>query len=140
MSDYGLIDRIPIYAALVFGIQKMLPMMQSIYGAITKMRANMYQALIALQLILKNKKKRLKINKNKINFKREIKFKNINFKYKNKKELILKDLNFEMEKGDRILISGPSGSGKTTFLNIRYAKIRKAKIIITIKVTSMLKS
>mgnify|MGYP000270979742 CR=1 FL=1 len=79
MSDYGLIDRIPIYAALVFGIQKMLPMMQSIYGAITKMRANMYQALIALQLILKNKKKRLKINKNKINFKREIKFKNIKF-------------------------------------------------------------
>jgi ATP-binding cassette subfamily B protein len=132
MSDYGLIDRIPIYAALVFGIQKMLPMMQSIYGAITKMRANMYQALIALQLILKNKKKRLKINKNKINFKREIKFKNINFKYKNKKELILKDLNFEMEKGDRILISGPSGSGKTTFLNILLGLMKPLKGIVLI--------
>ena len=132
MNDNGLIERIPIYAALVFGIQKMLPMMQSIYGAITKMRANMYQALIALQLILKNKNRRSKINKNKINFKSNIKFKNINFKYKNNKKLILKDLNFEMEKGDRILISGSSGSGKTTLLNILLGLIKPLKGIVLI--------
>ena len=127
LNDHGLIEHIPTYAALVFGIQKMLPMMQSIYGAITKMRANMYQALIALRLILKNKKNRSKVYKNKISFKNSIRFKGVNFKYKNNKDLILKDLNFVMEKGDRILISGPSGSGKTTFLNILLGLIKPLK-------------
>ncbi len=31
---------------------------------------------------------------------------------------VLKDLNFEVEKGDRVAIVGPSGSGKTTMLNL----------------------
>lgn len=31
---------------------------------------------------------------------------------------VLKDLNFEVEKGARIAIAGPSGSGKTTLLNL----------------------
>lgn len=31
---------------------------------------------------------------------------------------VLKDLNFEVEKGNRIAIVGPSGSGKTTMLNL----------------------
>ena len=55
LYEYNLIEQIPIYAALVFGTQKMLPMMQNIYGAIAKMRANSFQALIALELISKNK-------------------------------------------------------------------------------------
>jgi len=31
---------------------------------------------------------------------------------------VLEELNFEVEKGDRIAIAGPSGSGKTTLLNL----------------------
>ena len=125
LNNYQLINHLPIYAALIFGIQKILPMMQNIYGGITKARANKFQAIAALNVILKNNKKEKKKKKKIIlNFNKSIKLKNINFLYKNNKNLTLKNLNFEMEKGDRILISGPSGSGKTTFLNILLGLIK----------------
>ena len=124
LYGYNLIDQIPTYAALVFGTQKMIPMMQNIYGAISKMRANSFQALTALNLISKNKKKKQIKKKYQIKLNDNIKLKNISFKYASDKNLILKNLNFEMEKGDRILISGPSGSGKTTFLNILLGLIK----------------
>lgn len=36
------------------------------------------------------------------------------FKYRNSKDWILRDINFELEKGEALLILGPNGSGKTT--------------------------
>ena len=51
---------------------------------------------------------------------RIIKIKNLNKNFfQNKNQIdILKNLNFEVKKGDVISILGPSGSGKSTFLNI----------------------
>ncbi|WP_289130375.1 ABC transporter ATP-binding protein [uncultured Clostridium sp.] len=46
-----------------------------------------------------------------------IEFKNINFSYNSKKK-ILKDINIEVNKGDKIAIIGRTGSGKTTLANI----------------------
>jgi len=56
--------------------------------------------------------------KNKITFKNEINIKNLDFKYPNSKEQILKNLNTKIKKGEFIGIHGKSGSGKTTFVNI----------------------
>ena len=51
---------------------------------------------------------------NKIN---NIEFKNVNFSYNNKKQ-ILKNINLEVDEGDKIAIIGRTGSGKTTLANI----------------------
>lgn len=64
-------------------------------------------------ILINNKNKKYEIN----DFKKHIKLKNVNFSYPNKKE-IFKNLNVEIEKGDRIAIVGKSGSGKSTFLDI----------------------
>ena len=40
------------------------------------------------------------------------------FYYSSNEISILKNVNFNVSKGDIISISGPSGSGKSTFLNI----------------------
>lgn len=42
--------------------------------------------------------------------------KNLNFKYG--KNLLLKDINFQVEKGDYLGVIGPNGSGKTTLIKI----------------------
>ena len=49
-----------------------------------------------------------------------IKINNLSKKYYvgNNKISILRDVNFNIDKGDIVSISGPSGSGKSTFLNI----------------------
>ena len=46
-----------------------------------------------------------------------IKLKNVNFLYE-KNNLIFKNLNFDILKGDKIALIGDSGSGKSTFLDI----------------------
>lgn len=43
-----------------------------------------------------------------------ISFKNFSFRYDNLKEATLKNINLNIESGEKILIAGPSGSGKST--------------------------
>ena len=53
----------------------------------------------------------------KINFENKISVKNINYNYKNSKELF-KNLNLEINKGEMIGIIGESGSGKSTLVDL----------------------
>jgi ATP-binding cassette, subfamily B, bacterial PglK len=49
---------------------------------------------------------------------KELMFENIYFKYKNKEEYALSNINLIMKRGGSYGIAGPSGAGKTTFLDI----------------------
>ncbi|MFL5729198.1 MAG: ABC transporter ATP-binding protein [Cytophagaceae bacterium] len=50
-------------------------------------------------------------------FKKEVEFKNVNFAY-NEHKMVLKDLNFTLEKGKMIALVGPSGGGKSTIADL----------------------
>jgi ABC-type multidrug transport system fused ATPase/permease subunit len=52
-----------------------------------------------------------------INF-RSIKFDNVSFSYQNKKNLILENVSFKINKGDVVGFIGPSGAGKTTTIDL----------------------
>ncbi|GEP19840.1 ABC transporter ATP-binding protein [Pediococcus argentinicus] len=43
-----------------------------------------------------------------------IQFEHVNFQYESQTEPTLKDINFTIQKGEKVLIAGPSGSGKST--------------------------
>ena len=58
------------------------------------------------------------INQEEISFKKSIKFQDVSFKYPNKSDLILENVNLEFGQGKIIGIIGSTGSGKTTFLNL----------------------
>ena len=49
---------------------------------------------------------------------KKIKIENLNFKYPNSDNFVLKDMNLELNAGNTYCIYGASGSGKTTFLNV----------------------
>ena len=51
------------------------------------------------------------------NFK-TLEFKNLNFKYDNTKEDLIKNFNVKIKKGDKIAVLGASGSGKTTLIKV----------------------
>lgn len=57
-------------------------------------------------------------NKQNIDNINSIKVNNLNYKYSNSKKYALKNINFEINKNDKIGIIGLFGSGKTTFMNI----------------------
>ena len=115
ISGVDLISKLSIFAALAFSVQKVVPLIQNIYGANAKFRANYFQSASVLNLISNKKYKKKTYSGIKKVF-NKIRYKNIDFRYK--KKTVLKNLNLELCKGDRILISGKSGSGKTTLVNI----------------------
>ena len=52
------------------------------------------------------------------NFVRDITFENVDFKYKDSTEKILKNINLDVKKGETIAFVGNSGGGKSTLVNL----------------------
>jgi subfamily B ATP-binding cassette protein MsbA len=51
-------------------------------------------------------------------FKSSIRFDNVNFRYDDESGDVLRNINFEISKGELVAIVGPTGSGKTTLINL----------------------
>jgi len=79
------------------------------------------------QLTLDNKYTSNKIDGN-------ISFKNLSYSY-NGRDMILQNINFEIKRGEKILLCGDSGSGKSTLVKLimRYFDVGNNKILINDK-------
>ncbi len=65
-------------------------------------------------------------------FKKLIVFENVSFKYEDSNEWILKDINFNVNKGEIIALVGPSGGGKSTLVDLipRFYDPAEGRILI----------
>ena len=65
------------------------------------------------------------------NFNDKIKFENVYFKYETG-EVVLKDINCEIKKGETVAIVGPSGAGKSTLVDLipRFYDVTDGKVTI----------
>ena len=120
----NLINDISKYAALAFSAQKLIPLFNKIYIAISRSRAGYHNILSVLTFIqtLKKDKEAETLTKKiseitKIVIKKNFVLKNIKFKYPDS-SLIINNLNLNAKIGDKILIQGDSGEGKTTLIDV----------------------
>lgn len=109
---------LPIIAMIGLAAQKLLPLVQQIYQSLTNLSAGKYSVEKALDVLIHPPQKNYLINCEIIKFDSSIKFENITFSYYGSKKIILSNINFEINKGERVAIIGHSGAGKSTLMDI----------------------
>ena len=99
------------------------------FNSITSALAGINQLMVSFKIIYpdlldvnkdkydNNPQNNLSNKKSSESFK-SINLQNVNFKYESQKDLFIKNLNIEINKGDNIAVVGKSGSGKTTFVDL----------------------
>lgn len=118
-SSEGVLAYIPMLGALALGAQKMLPIIQHSFDSWSKLtggRATLTDALTLLE------QKMPKIDhedlRKEILFNNKISINDINFSYKDSNKDIIKNVSFEISKGDRVGLVGETGCGKSTIIDI----------------------
>ena len=100
---------------------KLLPALQQIYASISTIKGNIgafYSIKDELTKVFENKtdKQDIKNYNHNIIFNKEIKIRNLNFKYPKKNNLALNNISLNIKKGSKIAFVGKSGSGKSTLI------------------------
>jgi len=111
---------IPILGAFSFSALRLLPFAQRLYEGITLPKLAKSR-LINLLEILKNppkEKRSIFKKKQKLVLKNNIQLKNVSYGYLSEGPLILKNLNFTINLGEKIGIIGKTGSGKSTLIDL----------------------
>jgi ATP-binding cassette, subfamily B, bacterial PglK len=121
----GITDAIPTLAILALSAQRLLPLLQIIYGNVSLIFGSQTGLIDALQVMNQTEEKQLiKIQKKSITFEKEIRLENIKFKYANTEKLVLNDLSLTIPHGSTIGFVGTTGSGKSTLLDLLMSLIR----------------
>lgn len=110
---------LPFLGALAMAAQRLLPLFQQLYAAVTEILA----AMPALDSVLTNLNEGVReIPRNRhcttLEFSQQIEFRDICFDYTASDVPILKGVSLNIRKGQRIGLIGPTGCGKTTLIDI----------------------
>lgn len=113
-----------IYLSLTFLVVaciRLLPSMNRIAFNLGQLRYSKPSINIVINELknINQLKNSIFLNKKIVKFNNEIFLKNISFNYgSNKKNILFRDINLKINKGDKICFIGESGSGKTTLIEI----------------------
>jgi ABC-type multidrug transport system fused ATPase/permease subunit len=127
-DERGLAGVLPILGALALGAQKLLPQMQITYQAWSNLRGAQSQLRDVLDLLEKPisvacpesfRKPKFSILKiDDVNTIPLIRLKRVSFSYHLKGEHVLRDVNLEIHRGQKIGFIGKTGSGKSTLVDL----------------------
>ncbi len=109
-------------ATFALGAQKILPLIQTIYRMVSNIRAKKFEVLEIINMMNSKITKYPKFKKT-YNFKDSIRFVDVTFSYENNFDVI-KKINLNIGKGEKIGIIGSTGSGKSTLLDIFMGLLR----------------
>lgn len=125
ISNIGLVDYFPIIGAIIFSVQKMLPLTHQIISGASNIIGTYKNVLDILEMTQLNFTKAQTVSFQKsMDLVRSINFNSVSFCYPESNHFILRDVTFQINKGDRVGIVGPSGGGKTTLVDLASGLLR----------------
>jgi ABC-type bacteriocin/lantibiotic exporter with double-glycine peptidase domain len=127
LFDYNINNLIPIFGVFVFALFRLLTSFNRTMLNLQNVKFY-YPSILSVinNFIIFEASKEHSINKQ-FEFKKNIELKNLSFFYEGTSEKILKNINFEIKKGESIGIVGKNGSGKSTLLNIISGLIKSSE-------------
>lgn len=121
-TEGGIAVALPVLGALALGAQRLLPMMQQIYGSwasIESGRHSLRDVLKVLSLEVPSYAREIEGNiDTPISFKETIALIDVSFRYGCDSPYIFSGINLSFKKGSRVGIIGKSGEGKSTFVDL----------------------
>lgn len=111
--------QMPIFIALAFTAQRLLPTMQSLFSGWTSMKTSIPLTLDVFKLLDQPIKDEFLLGGViPLEFKESLRFEDVSFRYRGMEENVLHGVSFEIEKSNKIGIIGRTGSGKSTILDL----------------------
>jgi len=133
LQETGILEAIPYLGALALGAQKILPLMQQSWAAISTIRGNQNPLEDTINLL--EQSTTIKDNSKIItplSVNNEIVLKNISFRYNSKAPFVINNFNLRIKKGSRIGFVGKTGSGKSTIMDIVMGLLQPSKGIFQV--------
>ena len=112
------LDVIALLGVFGLGAQKLLNPMQMFYANWVQIKSSTSSIEEVLRLLDQPIRTFNVLKSKSYLFKREIRFKDISFAYSPGSQLILKNFDISINKGERVGIKGETGSGKSTFIDL----------------------
>ncbi len=127
-QNASFIEFLPMLGTLAIGSQKLLPALQACYnawGCINSRKISIINILDLLEQPLGSIYDRTKVGN--FSIKENIRIENLSFSYASSDKEVLKGIDFEITKGQRVAIIGKNGSGKSTLMDLLMGLLRPSK-------------
>ncbi len=121
IASYGMDDSISTVAfvgVIALGAQRLLPVMQQVFTSLASIQSNAASLADVLNLLDKENLIHTNFPVKEMTFNNDIQFVGVSFAYSNDGDNILSDVNFSINKGDKVGVIGKTGSGKSTLIDI----------------------
>ncbi len=116
---------VPILGALALGAQRLLPVLQQTYSSFSNIRGSSASLNDVLKQLSQPLPKYANYpNPKPILFKKYIHVNNIGFRYSFDEKWIFNNINFKIQKGERVGFIGKSGSGKSTLFDVMMSLLK----------------
>lgn len=115
----GLVGALPMLGALALGAQRLMPLLQKIYGAWARMTGNQQMFADVVELLeLPPPFTAQDGTASVLSFNNTIRLQDVGFRYALGHEDVIRGISITISKGTRLGIVGPTGGGKSTLVDI----------------------
>ena len=117
-TNGGIIASIPALGAMALGAQRLLPVVQQVYGSVSSLRGNEASLHDALLMLNQPLPSYTALETNPLLLTTRLELKKAGFRYAGSAAPVLENIDLLICKGQRVGIIGETGSGKSTLLDI----------------------